>query len=203
VVSATNPAYQPVGFLDRLEGNNHLVMLYDDEKNADLMIARYFQNGLDKGGSCIFLTDGDPKSVERRLASQGIDVEGYLRENRLRIFDTRSMAIGEGDVLGAQKAITAECTRGMRPPFRFAGRTIPDIESVDGMLQGMQFEKTGQEHWLEFGISLLCFYDVRKLESSRRGEWVSGLLENHNQVIYASNPDKAVGFETSLLEEED
>ena len=203
MVSPTNPVYHPVRFLDRLEGNNHMVMLYDDERNADLMIARYFQNGLNKGDSCIFLTDGDPKLTARRLASQGIDVDGYVKENRLRIFDTRSMAIGETDVLGAQKAITAECTRGMMPPFRLAGRTIPDIESVNGMRQGMQFETTGQEHWPEFGISLLCFYDVRKLESSRRDEWVKGLLENHHQVIYASHPGKAVGFETSLLEVED
>ncbi len=40
MVSARNEAYHPVKFLDRLEGNKHIVTLYDDETNADLMIAR-------------------------------------------------------------------------------------------------------------------------------------------------------------------
>jgi hypothetical protein len=41
------------------------------------------------------------------------------------------------------------------------------------------------------------------MERSRRSEWVTGLLENHHQVIYAAAPNKAVAFETSLLEEGD
>jgi hypothetical protein len=191
-----------VKFLDRLEGNRHIVMLYDNDVKADMMIARYFQNGLDAGDSCIFLTDEDPKAIERRLRSQGIDVDRYVKESRLRIFHP-DPSIGKRDVLRTQRAMVAESTRGMKPPFRLAGRTIPDIESKNGMRLGMRLEKTGQEHFEEFDISLLCFYDVRKLESSRRDEWVGGLLENHQQVIYASDPDKAVGFETSLLEAED
>jgi hypothetical protein len=41
------------------------------------------------------------------------------------------------------------------------------------------------------------------MERSRRDGWVKGLLENHHQVIYASDPGKAVAFETMLLEEEE
>ncbi len=202
-MNSTGTAYHPVKFLDRLEENQHIVMFYDDERNADLLIARYFQNGLDKGGSCVFLTNGDSKAVEGRLASRGLNVGGYTKENRLRMFDTRSSGIGGTDVLKAQRALMAASTRGMMPPFRFAGRTIPDIESVKGMQQGLELEKSGQGHWGEFGISLLCFYDVRKLERSRREEWARGLLESHHQAIYASDPDKAVGFGTSLLEAQD
>ena len=68
---------------------------------------------------------------------------------------------------------------------------------------GMTVEKTGQEHFAEFENSQMCFYDVRKIETSRREEWITGLLKNHHQVIYASKPDKAVAFETSLLESEE
>ncbi len=203
MVSARRTEYRPVRFLDRLEGNRHLVMLYDDERNADLMIARYFQNGLDMGGSCVFFTDQDPGAIEGRLSLQGIDVERYKKENRLRVFVIPTSDEGKRDFLATLKAIRAESTKGMKPPFRFAGRTIVDIKSVDGMSAGMQLEKTGQEHFEEFDNSQLCFYDIRKMERSRRDEWVSGLLENHHQVIYASDPDKAVAFETSLLEEED
>jgi hypothetical protein len=199
---ARSTDYRPVKFLDGLEGNRHVVMLYDDDVKADMMIARYFQNGLDAGGSCVFLADEGPKAIERRLGSQGIDVDRYVKESRFRTFHP-SPGIGKTDVLRTQRAMIAESTKGMKPPLRFAGRTIPDIESVNGMRLGMRLEKTGQEHFEEFDISLLCFYDVRKLESSRRDEWVMGLLKNHHQVIYASDSDKAVGFETSLLEEDE
>ena len=200
-MSARTNTYHPVKFLGRLEGNRHLVMLYDDERNADLIIARYFQDGIDQGGSCIFFTDEDPNSVRGRLSAQGMDVRGYEKKNRLRIFGIPTSDEGKGDFLTTLKAIWRDSTKGMKPPFRFAGRTITDIESVDGMTMGMGLEKIGQDHFEEFDNSQLCFYDIRKMERSRRSEWVRGLLENHHQVIYAGPPRKAVGFDASLLEE--
>ena len=202
-MSAGTSDYHPVKFLDRLDGNRHVVMIYDDEKNADLMIARYFLDGLAKGGSCIFFTDGDPMAVEGRLSAQGVDVARYEGEMRLRIFVIPTSDEGKTDFLTTLKAIRRESTKGMKPPFRFAGRTITDIESVDGMTMGMGLEKIGQDHFEEFDNSQLCFYDLRKMERSRRSEWVRGLLENHHQVIYAGAPNRAVAFETSLLEEAD
>ena len=202
-MSASATEYHPAKFLDRLEGNKHLVMLYDDERNADLMIARYFLNGLNQGGSCIFFTDEDPESIKARFSAQGLHVERYESESRFRVFQVSKSDEDKGDFLATLRAIRSESTKGMRPPFRFAGRTIVDIESVAGMVQGMGLEKMGQDHFEEFDNSQLCFYDIRKMERSRRDEWVRELLQNHHQVIYASAPDKAVGFETSLLEEED
>ena len=200
-MSAGTTSYRPVGFIDRLEGNKHIVILYDDEKRADFIVARYFTDGFKRGGSCVYFTDEDPVAIRRRLVAQGIDVGGYKKEHRLRIFQIPTSNSGRVDALKALKAITAESTRGMKPPFRFVGRTITDIESVDGMLQGMNLEKIGNDHFEEFDISLLCYYDIRKMERSRRDEWVRGLLENHHSVIYASDAGKEVAFETALLEE--
>ena len=197
---ASRTDYHPVKFLDSLEGNKHLVMLYDDEKYADLIIARYFLNGFAKGHSCVFFTDEDSKTVERRLSRQGIDVDKYKMENRLRIFHTETSDTGKTDIMKTLRAIRSESTAGMKGPFRFAGRTITDIESVRGMSHGMKLEKLGQDHFEEFDNAQLCFYDIRKMEKTRREDWVRGLLENHHQVIYASDPRKAVAFETILLE---
>jgi len=194
--------YHPIKFLDQLEGNNHIVLLYDNEKYADVMIARYFMNGLEKGGSCIFFTDEEPRAVEKRLSAAGIDVETYKKRNSLRIFRTERSDNRKVDVLKTLKTIRAESTKGMKGPFRFVGRTITDIESTKGMLLGMTLEKTGHNHFAEFDNSQLCYYDIRRLERTRRDEWIKGLLESHHQVIYASEPDKAVAFETILLEEE-
>jgi hypothetical protein len=36
-----------------------------------------------------------------------------------------------------------------------------------------------------------------------KDEWIKGLLKNHDHVIYASKPDRAVAFETDLLDEDE
>jgi hypothetical protein len=201
-MSAKRTNYHPVKFLDGLEGYNHTVLLYDKQEYGDLIIARYFLNGLKKGGSCIYFTSDDPRPVEKRLSAAGIDVERYKRAGQLRVYRPGPPPKGSNDPLSILRAIRRDATRGMKPPFRFAGRTIMDTESKEGMLAGMGVEKTGQEHFAEFENSQMCFYDLHKIEPSRRKEWIAGLLKNHDQVIYASRPDKAVAFETSLLESE-
>ena len=195
--------YHPVKFLDQMEGNNHMVLLYDNQEYADLIIARYFLNGLKKGESCVFFTSDRPESAEERLSAGGVDVDRYRKAGLLRIFHVGKVDSGNLDPLAILKGIRKESTRGMKPPFRFAGRTILDTESKEGMLSGLAVEKMGQDHFAEFDNSQMCFYDISKLEKTKRDEWIKGLLKNHHQVIYASDPDKAVAFETTLLETEE
>lgn len=195
--------YRPVKFLDRLEGNNHIVLLYDDPKYADLIIARYFQNGLEKGESCIFFTPDRPEEIEERLSAQGIDVDSYKRKNSLRIYRIEKSDANKLDVLGTLKSLRKDATRGMKPPYRFVGRTITDTGSKEGMQLGLALEKTGHEHFAEFDNSQMCYYDISGIEKSRRDEWIRGLLKNHHHVIYASEPERAVAFETMLLEDEE
>lgn len=197
-----NSDYRPLKFLDRMEGNNHIVLLYDDQKYADLIIARYLLNGLEKGESCIFFTADSPEAVEKRLSAEGIDVDSYKRTNSFRIFRIERSDANKRDVLSTLKSIREQATRGMKPPYRFVGRTITDTASIEGMKLGMTVERTGHEHFGEFDNSQMCYYDISGIEKSQRDEWIRGLLKNHHHVIYASEPDRAVAFETALLEEE-
>jgi hypothetical protein len=183
-----------------MEGYNHIVLLYEDQKYADLIIARYFLNGLKKGESCVFFTADRPETIEERLSAEGIDVESYKRIGRLRVYRAKRSYSDDLDALSILKNIRQEATRGMKPPYRFVGRTITDIESKEGMLSGMAVEKTGHEHFREFDNSQMCYYDLSRLEQTMKDEWIRGLLRNHHQAIYASEPDRAVAFETTLLE---
>jgi hypothetical protein len=199
-MDAKKTKYHPVKFLDQLEGKKHLVMLYDKEKYADVIIARYCMNNLEKGGSCVFFTEDDPKIIRKRLIAAGLDVDRYERANSFRFFQTPKPGKEKVDFLSVLRFLRSESAKGMKPPFRFVGRTIRDIESTEGMRSGLALEKIGQEHFPEFDNAQLCYYDVRKMEQSKKEEWIKGLLKNHHQVIYASAPDKAVAFETDLLE---
>ena len=91
----------------------------------------------------------------------------------------------------------------MKPPYRFVGRTITDTETRPGMELGLALEKTGHEHFHEFNCSQMCYYDISKIEFTSRKKWISELLKNHHYIIYVSRPDKAVAFDTSLLENEE
>ena len=203
-MNAEGASYRPIKFLDKMEGNNHIVLLYDNEKYADLIIARYLLNGLQKGESCIFFTSDKPETIEERLLSvEGIDVDSFKQKNSLRIFRNERVDTNKLDVLGTLKSIREEATRGMKPPYRFVGRTIRDTGTIEGMNLGLIVEKTGHEHFEEFDNSQLCYYDISEIEQSKRNEWIRGLLKTHHYVIYASEPDKAVAFETMLLEPEE
>ena len=186
-----------------MEGNNHIVLLYDNQKYADLIIARYFLNGLQKGESCIFFTTDKPETIEERLYVEGIDVDSYKRTNSLRIFRIEIHDTNKLDALDTLKSIREEATRGMKPPYRFVGRTIRDTGTIRGMNLGLVVEKTGHEHFEEFDNSQLCYYDISGIEQSKRDEWIRGLLKTHHFVIYASEPEKAVAFETMLLESDE
>jgi hypothetical protein len=202
-MNSERASYRPIKFLDRMEGNNHIVLLYYNEKYADLVIARYLLNGLQKGGSCIFFTTDKPETVEERLSAEGIDVDSYKRTNCLRIFRIERSDANKLDALGTLKHIREEATKGMKPPYRFVGRTITDTGTIEGMNLGLIVEKIGHEHFEEFDNSQLCYYDISGIERSKRDEWIRELLKSHHHVIYASEPDKAVAFETMLLEPEE
>ena len=196
-MKAEKTGYRPFKFLDRMEGNNHIVLLYDNSKYADLIIARYLSNGLKKGESCIFFTSDNLETVRKRLSAEGIDA------NSLRIFQIARDYKNKSDALSILKIIREEATIGMKPPYRFVGRTITDTETIEGMKFGLLIEKTGNDHFQELDCSQMCYYDISGIERSMKDEWIKGLLKNHDHVIYASKPDKAVAFETDLLEEEE
>lgn len=200
-MNTEKPNYRPIKFLDRMEGNNHIVLLYDSQKYAYLIIARYLLNGLKKGESCIFFTSDKPKAIEERLSAEGIDVDSHKQKNSLRVDRIDRSYANELDALSSLKRIREEATKGMKPPYRFVGRTITDTGSKEGMKLGLVVEKTGHEHFDDFDCSQMCYYDISGIEQSRRDEWIRGLLKNHHHVIYASEPDRAVAFETMLLED--
>ena len=195
--------YHPMKFVDQMERNKHMVLLYDSKEYAYWVIARYFLNGLRNSESCILFTSENPRTIEKLLAKEGIDVDKYKKKQLLRVYPIEEADDNKHDLLVTLKQIREQATKDMKPPYRFVGRTITETETKDGMMLGLNLEKIGHEHFHEFDCSQMCYYEISKIESSFRQKWISGLLKNHHYVIYASAPDKAVAFETALLEDED
>ena len=200
-MNTENVDYHPIKYIDHLDRHKHIVLLYDNEKYAYWIISRYILNGLNNNESCIFFTSDDPKTVEERLSLEGIDVNLFKQKNSLSIYNIEKSYNDKLDILSTLKHIRKEATFGMKSPYRFVGRTITDTETKDGMTLGIALEKIGHEHFDEFECSQMCYYDISKIEQSLRPQWIANLLKNHHNVIYASEPDKAVAFDTKLLDE--
>ena len=200
-MNTENVDYHPIKYIDHLDRHKHIVLLYDNEKYAYWIISRYILNGLNNNESCIFFTSDDPKTVEERLSLEGIDMNLFKQKNSLSIYNIEKSYNYKLDILSTLKHIRKEATFGMKSPYRFVGRTITDTETKDGMTLGIALEKIGHEHFDEFECSQMCYYDISKIEQSLRPQWIGNLLKNHHNVIYASEPDKAVAFDTKLLEE--
>jgi hypothetical protein len=197
--------YRPIKFVDQMEKNKHTLLLYDDQKFAYWIIGRYFHNGFAKGESCIFYTTDRSETVEKQLSTEGIDVSLFKQKNLLRIYEIdRSDDNNKHDMLHTLDQIREESKKRMKPPYRFVGGgAIADVETIDGMKFSISLEKTGHQHFDESNRSQICYYDISKIEPTRKNEWISSLLRNHHYVIYASEPNKAVAFETALLEQDD
>ena len=200
-MNTENVDYHPIKYIDHLDRHKHIVLLYDNEKYAYWIISRYLLNGLNDNESCIFFTSDDPKTVEERLSLEGIDVNLFKQKNSLSIYNIEKSYNYKLDILSTLRHIRKEATFGMKSPYRFVGRTITDTETKDGMTLGIALEKIGHEHFDEFECSQMCYYDISKIEQSLRPQWIGNLLKNHHNVIYASEPDKAVAFDTKLLDE--
>jgi MEDS: MEthanogen/methylotroph, DcmR Sensory domain len=196
-----NVDYRPIKFIDQMERNKHIVLLYENQKYAYRIIARYFSNGFKKEESCIFFTFESPEAIEERLFAEGIDVGTFKQKKLLSIYNIERSDANKLDTLSTLRQIRQEATKGMKLPYRFVGRTITDTQTVDGMKLGLVLEKTSHDHFDEFNCSQMCYYDISKIESTKRHGWISGLLKNHHYVIYAAESNKAVAFETMLLKD--
>ena len=199
-MNTENVDYHPIKYIDHLDRHKHTVLLYDNEKYAYWIISRYLLNGLNDNESCIFFTSDDPKTVEERLSLEGIDVNLFKQKNSWSIYNIEKSYNYKLDILSTLKHMRKEATFGMKSPYRFVGRTITDTETKDGMTLGIALEKIGHEYFDEFECSQMFYYDISKIEQSLRPQWIANLLKNHHNVIYASEPDKAVAFDTKLLD---
>ena len=167
-------------FVDQVERNKHILLLYDSQKYAYWIIGRYFHNGFAKGESCILYSSGRSEVIEKQLFAGGIDVNLFKQKNLLRIYEIERSEDNKHDVPHTIDRIREESKESMKPPYRFVGGTLTDTETKNGMKFCILLEKTGHQHFDEFNHSQICYYDISKIEPTRKHEWISSLLRNHH-----------------------
>ena len=182
---------------------SHSVLLYEDREYADLVAAEYLSRGLEKGESCVYLASEDPGFVGKRLIKLGGIVGAGIRDRRLRIYPRHMITRGGILPSDAMKKFVKDSTRGMKPPHRIFG----NIGRLPALPKGLQSrlarEELLQEIFGSLGITMLCWHNLARVPRGARRGFVESIMKRHNYVVFASDPSRAFGFDTSLLRTED
>ena len=174
----------PFKFIDSIRARQHICLFYDESEYARLIEFRFIRNGLALDEQCVYATDEDSGSVVIRMLTYGIPLK-YFQTGMLKVHQIHRV---EGD----QKEIMDDCKRNigillssLSMPFRIVSRIVPDVSTRRGMSVEMELEELTHSAFGDFGGSLICPYDVSKIEPTRKKEWMDRLRKSHHAVIYA------------------
>jgi len=195
--NSSNPLIKQI---DALESKvNHSMVLYDIEEYGQLVQNRFIENGLTKEENSFYLTYRDPKLVENDLEEYGIDVDLFKKRNLLHIFQIKNFTESTKEVKQNLEKLYNQLTVDLKPPFRFVGRIIPNISTVEGIKTELMYEHIFHSNFDKYQCSFLCTYPIEAIEKTNRPEWLTHLLKNHHNLIYATDPKNAVTFDTELI----
>ena len=186
--------YSPLKEIDNLNPRTHSMVLYDNENCGKLVKYRYIENGLKKGERSVCLTHDNVNSVEKEMASTGIDVDNFKRKNLLHVHQLENLTEKEDDeVIGGFNKILRETTAGFKPPYRFIGRIILSVCTKEGIETELKLEQVLHSTFDNYDCSFLCTYAVNDIEESQRQIWLKHLFANHHNLIYATDPQGKIG----------
>ena len=193
--------YLPLKEVDNLNPRTHSMILYDNEECGKLVKYRYVENGLKKGERSVCLTHDNVNSVEKEIASTGIDVDNFKRKNLLHVYQIENLTGKEyEEMIAGFNKILRETTRGFKPPYRFMGRIIPNVCTKEGIETELKLERVFHSTFDNYDCSFLCTYAVNDIEGSKRTIWLKHLVANHHNLICATDAAGAVALDPDLLD---
>lgn len=174
----------PFRYIDSIMERKHICLFYEEPEYARMIEFRFIRNGLALDEQCVYATDEDSGSVMLRMLTYGIPLK-YFQTGRLKIHQIQK-------VIGNTEEIMDDCKRnigillsGLSMPFRMVSRIVADVSTMTRMAVELELERITHQAFEAFGGSLICPYDISKIEHTRKKEWMEKLCENHHVVIYA------------------
>lgn len=169
-------------FITHESDKKHIALLYDNQEDALDLEFQFIRNGLKKNENCIYATEEDPGFIILKMINYGIPYE-YLK----KLFHVYRMPHPFNDPSGPLAGcenIKKMLFTDLKSPFRIVARLVSNIADMDGIKLEMMKEHETHEKFAEFDGTLMCSYDISKIEQSKRKEWLSQIHENHHAVIY-------------------
>ncbi len=121
------------------------------------------------------------------------------QKNKLYVCHIENLLQRQDGIISGFNDLIKKLTVNPKPPYRFVGRTIHDITTKKGIEAELVIENLLHTHFNKYQCSFLCTYRVDEIEKTKRSHWLHDLLENHHNLIYATEPKNAVAFDLDLL----
>jgi hypothetical protein len=175
----------PFRYIDSLEKKQHILLLYEDMAYAQMIEFRFIKNGLANGENCIYVTHEDSGSIVLKLLTHGISLQ-HFQSGKIKVIQLRHTCDSGQQMLDKCKRDIEFILGGLIPPYRIVGRIVPDVSTVDGMQTQLELEDKTHLCFEEFRGSIMCTYDISKMESTRRKIWMKHLRQTHHTIIHAT-----------------
>ena len=175
----------PLKYVDSLEQKQHILLLYEDPAYARMIEFRFIKNGLVAGENCIYLTHEDSGSIVLQLLLYGIPMK-YFSSGKMRVIQMKETSGNSEQMLDKCKKDLDLILGGLIPPFRIVGRIVTKIDTFDGISVQLELEKKFHKSFDDCRGSVMCIYDLSKIEKTQRKKWMQILRETHHAVIHAT-----------------
>lgn len=187
----------PIRFVDHIESNKHIMLLHEDLESAKLVMFRFIKNGLINGEDCLYITEEDSGSIVIGMLTYGIPLQ-YFQNKQLRVIQISKRYGNRNEILSSCKKDMSMFMTNLQKPFRIVSRIVPNIETEEGISVELELEEFAQNTFNDFGGSILCPYDISKIEQTKRKQWLDELRKNHHAVIYVPESGNGGVFLPSL-----
>lgn len=175
----------PFRYVDSLEKKQHILLLYEDPAYARLIEFRFIKNGLADNETCVYVTHEDSGSIVLKFLNYGIPLH-YFQSGKLRVIQMHKICSNGKDMLEKSKKDIESILESLLPPYRIVGRIIPDVSTIDGITIQMELERQTHSCFEDFRGSVMCTYDISKIEKTKRKAWLAELRQTHHTVIHAT-----------------
>ena len=173
------------------------MLLHEDLESAKLVMFRFIKNGLINGEDCLYITEEDSGSIVIGMLTYGIPLQ-YFQNKQLRVIQISKRYGNRNEILSSCKKDMSMFMTNLQKPFRIVSRIVPNIETEEGISVELELEEFAQNTFNDFGGSILCPYDISKIEQTKRKQWLDELRKNHHAVIYVPESGNGGVFLPSL-----
>jgi hypothetical protein len=174
----------PFRYVDSVERKQHILLLYEDTAYAQMIEFRFIKNGLANGENCVYITHEDSGSLVLKFLSYGIPLSSF-QTGKLRVIPLSNGSDG-AHALDKYKKDVEIVLEGLVPPYRIVGRVVPNISTVEGITKQLEIESASHSAFEDYGGSVMCTYDMSKIEKTKRKTWMEELHRTHHTVIHAT-----------------
>ena len=176
----------PIKFVDSLDAQKHVVLVYDDQSFGKSIQFRFINNGLMKGENCIYLTHGDPKIIKNEMDESGIDVKGFVQKDLLHIQQISSPEKDPNGILIGYENIVKQVIANKKPPYRIVGRMMPNIGIEEIMAVQIVIERMAHATFENLNSTVLCTYDFNEIPAKDYKMWLGRLFSYHHAAIVST-----------------